>query len=309
MSSHLLKIASCCRVLLVVSALLLLSACSEQTSVEYETTIPALRVLVEDGLSNTHPSWHPDGRRLIYCAQGPGGSGKVELREVELTSKHVRTLASDSTGVWFPSWSPLDSTILCTSGRAGSQDLWLFTPADGGWRRLTALAGNESFPCWSPDGSRIAFLARGQIALLDTATNTIINIATPLLIPLSLSWGADGESLLFSADNASGEYLYRFVLSENRHEEIYSVPVLGSWPVSVRPALEVNQIHIAYRAMTPYGAAGIYFYRVNAPAPTLIVMRGAMPAWSPDGTELVYVSYSGSGSKLIWEKIWIDIDE
>ncbi len=286
-------------------AYLCLSACTEQSGVDYESVIPARRVLVQQaGWNNSHPSWHADGKRLLYCA-APAAGGAVQLREVTVSSNAVRTLYSDASGLSFPSYAPDGRAILCTSSRAGNQDLWLFTLTDSSWRRLTSLPGSESFPCWSPDGSRIALLSLGKILLLDPTAGTTTTLAMPLLIALSLSWSPDGESLLFSADDGSGEYLYRYLLAEERYIELTGTPLKGTWPVAAAKSPSGDELHIAWRAKTGYGAMGIYFYRPQDGSTSLVVMSGDMPAWSPDGTALVYVK----GSDLVWEKIWIEIDE
>lgn len=87
----------------------------------------------------------------------------------------------------------------------GNGDIWVF-PVDGGvGRRFTTGESTESSPQWSPDGSRIAFLATRN----DDEYNQLYIIAADggearsvTDMPLGVSaprWLPDGEGLIFSS--------------------------------------------------------------------------------------------------------------
>ncbi len=50
--------------------------------------------------------------------------------------------------------------ILFCAFRSGNRDLWVVPAAGGAARQLTAHEERDSYPTWSPDGTRIAFDSR-----------------------------------------------------------------------------------------------------------------------------------------------------
>ena len=291
---------------ILLGALLLL-ACSEQTSVDYEIAIPAQWRLQQEEWNYTYPFWHPQGGRLLFCARATSG-GPMQLREVTLTTRQERLLLTDSSSVAFPAWSPDAQTILFTSSRAGDHDLWLFTPATAFLRRITSLPGHEEFPRWSPDGKRIAFLSLNRICLYDVGLGTLSYLPTPALLVTSLGWSPDGRRLLFSADDGSGDFLYGYDLAANSFAMLLDPPQPGSWPGAAASAATDQLLHLAWQRPGG-GSTQIWFYRTGAAAATLVAAAGAMPAWSPDGTMLAYARSSALGTALVCDTIWIGVDE
>jgi len=83
-------------------------------------------------------------------------------------------------------------------------DLWA-VPAQGGIaRRLTANPGIVSFPCYSPDGSRIAFTGReegpAEVYLMDAEGGTPRRLTWLGSNTAVVGWSGDGGEVLFASD-------------------------------------------------------------------------------------------------------------
>jgi hypothetical protein len=104
-----------------------------------------------------------------------------------------------------PAWMPDGRTIVFSSDRGGSWDLWR-VGADGGEPvRLTAEPGDELEPAVSPDGSRIAYATGTGIAILDASG--VHPLALPLQAPSSPAWSPDGSRLVVEAGGFAGTTL------------------------------------------------------------------------------------------------------
>jgi Tol biopolymer transport system component len=109
----------------------------------------AMRRLTDDPGFDACPAFSADGRVIVWC--GPGG---VWLMKQNGSEK--RQLTSFGS---FPDLSPDGETVVFGGPPPGSTnpDIWTINIDGTGLTRLTIAAGQDQFPAWSPDGSRIVF--------------------------------------------------------------------------------------------------------------------------------------------------------
>jgi Tol biopolymer transport system component len=105
------------------------------------------------------PAWSPDGTTLAF-ARNPTTdefSDRVEIWSVSTTDGDESRLTRNDAWDAYPTWSPDGESIAYSSN---SQQLWSMRP-DGSDAARLAVPGLRSIfaPQWSPDGSRIVFLA------------------------------------------------------------------------------------------------------------------------------------------------------
>jgi len=116
----------------------------------------------------------------------------------EMPPLRVTPLTSQIGNEMHPAVSP-DGTQVAFAwdgGHALRSDLYLAGIGGGDVRRLTSDANNADFPCWSPDGSYLAYVRHQQDIMLISALG-----GTPRKLGeesgFSLAWSPDGSSVLF----------------------------------------------------------------------------------------------------------------
>jgi hypothetical protein len=227
---------------------------------------------VTDPVTDLSPAWSPDGRWVAF------------LRVAERLN-----------------FSPPPGTDLIVANSQGQDE-----------RVLTedTARGAVSGPAWSPDGRRLAFLARDlstvlSIVNIDGSPGSTLQLDDQASFSGKPSWSPDGRELLFSVyANPSSEFV----------SGIYSMAADGSNVQLVlksasRPMWAPDGRHFAYYANAP-GTLGPPLLGVaDADGSNAhLFLETTQASWSPDGTRLVYVTpksdlaivqADGSGTQLL----------
>jgi predicted Ser/Thr protein kinase len=126
------------------------------------------------------PRWSPDGRRILYAADGGRDSfGRelgLDLFVIGAGGSEPQNLTANPGDDSQGRWSPDGKSIAFTSTRSGDSDLIFVMPVDCPDGQpctvekpqritMTGTFAPESSPAWSPDGGLIAVIARIRGAL------------------------------------------------------------------------------------------------------------------------------------------------
>lgn len=95
---------------------------------------------------------------------------------------------------------------------AYADDIWIVSKEGGTANRLTTSSGQESFPRFSPDGSRVAYTANydgnDDIYVISSRGGIPKRITHHPMTERMLGWFPDGEHILFSSSMKSGRQRY-----------------------------------------------------------------------------------------------------
>jgi tricorn protease len=108
-----------------------------------------------------------------------------------------------------------------------ADDLWIVPREGGEARRLTSTPGLETAPCFSPDGSMVAYTGEADgnfdVYVVPTTGGEPRRLTTHPGVDMVVGWTPDGKNVLFRSGRASYA----------RFNRLYTVPVTGGMPTEL----------------------------------------------------------------------------
>ena len=208
-----------------------------------------------------HPSWSPDGKRIVFSSKRDGGV-TYEIYVMDADGSNPQRLTNNGHDDYEPSWSPDGERIVFVS----VGEIYVMDTDGGNQQKLSQDGRDDSSPSWSPDGNRIAFRSErdghfindtgitSEIYVMDADGGNEHRLTVNRRYDWQPTWSPDGNRIAFAADR-KGEF---------ENFDIYVMEADGG-----------NQ-----RRLTKHGS------------------YDDSPSWSPDGKRLAFTSYRDGNGEI-----------
>jgi Tol biopolymer transport system component len=226
--------------------------------------------LVSASTGGTLIDWSDDGSQLVTGSAYENGVYTVDAT----TGQQRLALSGHTNGISSVDWSPDGRYIASTSGDA-SVKIW---DATSGQSILNLTGFVARYVRWNPNSDTFAVVSVGDIQIWDVNTgNQIASIPTSPR-NLTVDWSPDGERLAY--------------FDNNRNElQIVTLASVMSTQTSMSPEVPRGNGRIAFAANVD---GNWEIYTINPDGSDLLQLTDnteydRFPAWSPDGTQIVFV--------------------
>ena len=271
----------------------------------------------------------------IAFASHRDGSAQVYLMNTDGTGQ--TRLSANTTNDESPSWSPDNSRILFQSDRDNPfcrlAEIYVMNADGSGQTRLTNDVNDDSAPVWSPDGTKIAFqsMRNGinyQVYMMNADGSGQMNISNSAANDIQPSWSPDGTKIAFGSDRDQAAFSSIYVMNANGSNQT-RLTFSGSGIRDEQPIWSPDGSKLAFvstrdsivETWTETDDDGIILtrsrvntnkeiYLMNADGSAQVRLTNTLenddsPAWSPDGTKIVFRSERDRDCCDPTEQVWI----
>lgn len=234
-----------------------------------------------------------------------------------LQGRRIKKLTENTWDDRYPRWSPDGEKIAYTANPRGNFDLFVMDKQGGKVKPLTDSPEDEVDVAWSPDGTGVAYSVEFRKTLGKKRSIWRLDLASGersrLLPGFSGSHQLPDLSPRFPQVAFTGKKRFGWdvFLGDLKDQSIRQMTLNGK---GCRPRFSLDGQRIAYVSTEADGKGDVWIMGVDGRDPRRLTLRSDafdyFPAWSPDGTRIVFCSnlkdkYADKGE---WGLYLVDLD-
>jgi hypothetical protein len=195
--------------------------------------------------------------------------------------------------------------VVFGSNRDGNWEIYLMVGDENHLTRLTNDPGEDTFPVWSPDGTKIAFhsdrLGNFNIYVMNADGSGLTQLTDDPKADTFPVWSPDGQKIVFQTKRHGNKQIY--VMNADGSNE---TRLTHSEVDDVNPSWSPDGRYIVYSSVV---GSGIQLYIMDADGSHQRRLTSGsqlynFPVWSPDGAWLAYDNSTQGIEKIA--KVTID---
>jgi len=162
----------------------------------------------------SHPSWAPDGKRLIFAAFPGIGPLTIFLMDAAGVSAIPLTDPAPDQRDEMPRALAKRIVFVRLGDPTGTSKLMIMNEDGSGLTSLTN-GPNDSWPAPSPSGKLVAFERNDDIYVIDVETRAVTNLTSSAAIEHHPSWSPGGKQIAFVRGTVEAPFRDIFVMNSD----------------------------------------------------------------------------------------------
>jgi TolB protein len=229
--------------------------------------------------------------RIAYVAvDGEAPTQNYQLVVADADGENQRLILQSRFPLMSPAWSPDGQWLSYVSFENKRSAVYVQLVRTGERRQVSARAGINGAPAYSPDGKKLALTLGGSngnpdIYILDLTTQNLSRVTDDPAIDTEPTWSPDGRFIYFTSDRAGGPQIYR--IGVNPGDRPKRITFTGNY--NARPRVSADGTQLAMVTLDN-GNYRIAVQDLSSGA-VRVLSRGHLdesPSFAPNGATLMY---------------------